>query len=210
VNEDIKVISYIDKLVNAAISQEEAANNNYKNFSKYVKIINRLFEEIDTNNGLMEKILSILIDHDDAYVRKLAAAKAIKINYMVGKAIKVMQEISERKEYGIARIEAAMFLKYNNIDNINSKGLKEEELYCANSIDNSEMETEKVISHIEKYIGKIDSVLHETVTDVYHIDIYHIKPTEKRSYHTFITNGMSHKAMTIPKEAENFKYTELW
>jgi hypothetical protein len=68
---------------------------------------------------------------------------------------------------------------------------------------------EKLSKHVERYIGKIDRVFHEIVSDLVHVDVHHIAPTPERNYHTLVTSGMSDRPMRTPKGAESFRYAEL-
>src|SRR5574340_175752 len=45
---------------------------------------------------------------------------------------------------------------------------------------------EEIENHIEKYFGKIESVFHELVSDLVHIDVFYIKPTPDRNFITLI------------------------
>lgn len=70
--------------------------------------------------------------------------------------------------------------------------------------------TIKVISeHVEKYIGKIDTVFHEIISDLVHLDILIVNPTKEKNYYTLVTCGMSNLPMTVPEGAENFRFAEL-
>lgn len=73
---------------------------------------------------------------------------------------------------------------------------------------NEELDT-KIEEHVTKFLGKSDTVLHEIVSDLIHLDVYHIKPTKERNYHTFITRGMSFLPMDAPKGCEDWRYSEL-
>lgn len=66
-----------------------------------------------------------------------------------------------------------------------------------------------ISEHVEKYIGKIDTVMHEIVSDLIHLDILVVKPTLERNYYSFVTCGMSDLPMAVPEGAENFKFAEL-
>lgn len=72
-----------------------------------------------------------------------------------------------------------------------------------------EPSTEEISAHIEKYVGKIDMVLHELVSEEVHIDIHWVKPAESRPFHTLITSGMSDKPMHTPEGVKNCEYAEL-
>jgi len=69
--------------------------------------------------------------------------------------------------------------------------------------------TKEISEHIEKHIGRIDSVFHELVSDTVHLDIHHVKPCAERPLHTLITAGMSDLAMPVPEEIETPRHMEL-
>lgn len=71
-----------------------------------------------------------------------------------------------------------------------------------------EMCLEEISAHIERHIGKIDTVFHELVSDTVHIDIHHVAPNEDRPLHTLITSGMSDLPMKTPSD-ETPRYLEL-
>jgi len=73
----------------------------------------------------------------------------------------------------------------------------------------SSEDIEQVENHIEQYIGKVDMVWHELISDLVHLDVHHIKPTPERNVHTLITTGMSDLPMSAPENAKDFKYAEL-
>jgi predicted Zn finger-like uncharacterized protein len=73
----------------------------------------------------------------------------------------------------------------------------------------SDETVEAVSAHIEKYIGPIETVYHELISDVVHVDVYWVKPTEERPWHTFVTSGMSDRPMAAPEGAEEYQYGEL-
>jgi hypothetical protein len=66
-----------------------------------------------------------------------------------------------------------------------------------------------ICNHIEQYIGVIDTVFKEVISDVLSIDILIVAPTPNRNYYTLITSGMSELAMKVPDGAEEYQYTEL-
>lgn len=73
----------------------------------------------------------------------------------------------------------------------------------------SKSKIEEISAHIEKYIGTIDMVFHELVSDKVHIDVHWIKPTEQYPFHKLFTTGMSDKSMNAPEGLDDFKYAEL-
>jgi predicted Zn finger-like uncharacterized protein len=68
---------------------------------------------------------------------------------------------------------------------------------------------EGISEHIEQHIGEIDIVYHEMVSDLIHVDVHRVLPTEERPFYTLITSGMSDRPMTVPAGAEAFEYAEL-
>ena len=66
-----------------------------------------------------------------------------------------------------------------------------------------------VSDRIERYIGPVEMVFHEVVSDLVHIDIQWVKPSVARPRHTLITSGMSHLPMTVPDACSEFQYGEL-
>jgi hypothetical protein len=78
----------------------------------------------------------------------------------------------------------------------------------ANLVTLSENDMDLVQNHIEKYIGKVDMVFHELVSDKVHIDICLVNPTSTRNYYTLVTMGMSTLPMNCPQKA--YGYLELY
>ncbi len=63
--------------------------------------------------------------------------------------------------------------------------------------------------HIEQFVGPVEMVFHELVSDLVHIDVHHVRPGPGRDFHTLITTGMSDRPMTVPEDAEDFQFAEL-
>lgn len=72
-----------------------------------------------------------------------------------------------------------------------------------------ESSIDEISGHIEKYVGKIDMVFHELISEQVHIDVHWVKPTKERPFHTLVTSGMSDKSMSTPKGVKNCDYAEL-
>jgi len=72
-----------------------------------------------------------------------------------------------------------------------------------------ERSIERIARHIEAHIGKIEMVFHELISDLVHIDVYWVKPTPGRDFHTLITTGMSDRPMTVPEGEGTSPYAEL-
>ncbi|WP_372894484.1 suppressor of fused domain protein [Stieleria sp.] len=68
---------------------------------------------------------------------------------------------------------------------------------------------ERVEAHIAEHVGEVDSVWHELISDLVHIDVHWVKPSSERPFHTLITTGMSDRPMSPPEGAEELAYAEL-
>ncbi|HEX2746950.1 MAG TPA: suppressor of fused domain protein [Verrucomicrobiales bacterium] len=68
---------------------------------------------------------------------------------------------------------------------------------------------EAITQHIEAHVGKVDLVWHEMVSDLVHIDVHQIAPTEDRPYWTLVTSGMSDLPMPTPPERQEWAFSEL-
>ena len=68
---------------------------------------------------------------------------------------------------------------------------------------------DEISDHIEQYVGKIDSVYHELVSDKVHIDIHIVKPTDERPFYTLVTSGMSDLPMNAPTDLADVAHAEL-
>jgi len=68
---------------------------------------------------------------------------------------------------------------------------------------------EEIEAHIEKHIGKIETVFHEIVSDLIHLDVLFIKATPERPYHVLVTSGVSDEPMKVPKGMEEHNRVEL-
>jgi hypothetical protein len=69
---------------------------------------------------------------------------------------------------------------------------------------------EAVTRHVERHVGPIDFVLHESRSPLVHIDVHHVSPDDDRPFHTLVTSGMSQRAMTVPAGSEDVAYGELF
>jgi predicted Zn finger-like uncharacterized protein len=68
---------------------------------------------------------------------------------------------------------------------------------------------EAISEHIAAHLGAVDGVFHELVSDLVHIDVHMVGPSEDRPYHTLVTSGMSDLPMTVPEGAEEYRHAEL-
>jgi len=68
---------------------------------------------------------------------------------------------------------------------------------------------ERISDHIEEHLGPIATVFHEVVSDLVHIDVHVVAPTEERPWSILVTSGMSEAPMNVPEGAEEFRFAEL-
>jgi hypothetical protein len=66
-----------------------------------------------------------------------------------------------------------------------------------------------ITEHVQAHVGEVASVFHEIISDLVHIDVFYVEPTDAKPYHTLITSGMSDLPMTVPDGAEEFQHAEL-
>lgn len=73
----------------------------------------------------------------------------------------------------------------------------------------NDLNIERITQHIEEHIGQVDGVFHEIVSDLVHIDIHCVEPTDDRPFRTLVTSGMSDLPMTTPADAGDLQFLEL-
>lgn len=60
---------------------------------------------------------------------------------------------------------------------------------------------EAIEAHMASHFGPVDSVFHEVVSDLIHIDVHIIRATDERPFHVLFTTGMSDLPMQLPEDA---------
>jgi hypothetical protein len=68
---------------------------------------------------------------------------------------------------------------------------------------------EEISDHIEKHLGPIETVFHEMISHLVHIDVHYIKPSGRFPWHILVTSGMSDLPMHVPEGLEAHQYAEL-
>ncbi len=68
---------------------------------------------------------------------------------------------------------------------------------------------ESVEQHVEQYIGEVETVFHEIMSDRVHLDVMFVPATDERPYHVLVTSGVSDLPMTVPEGMEDFNRVEL-
>lgn len=66
-----------------------------------------------------------------------------------------------------------------------------------------------VEAHLERFIGPVDTVLHELVSDRIHLDLLHIAASEERPFQVIVTSGMSDLPMRVPDDMPEFARAEV-
>lgn len=66
---------------------------------------------------------------------------------------------------------------------------------------------EAVEAHVARHIGPVESVWHELVSDLIHLDVHVVPPSEERNAYTLFTTGMSDIPMAAPDP--EFRFAEL-
>ncbi len=68
---------------------------------------------------------------------------------------------------------------------------------------------EDIERHLERFVGPVETVLHELVPDRVHLDLLMVPPAKDRPYHVIVTSGMSDLAMNVPEDMAEFARAEL-
>src|SRR5690606_35651519 len=66
-----------------------------------------------------------------------------------------------------------------------------------------------ICAHFTEHVGEASMVFHEIVSDLVHIDVHQIPPSDERPFWTLYTTGMSDRPMSAPEGAEDCRYAEL-
>ena len=68
---------------------------------------------------------------------------------------------------------------------------------------------EDISKHIVRHVGPIETVYHELISNLVHIDIHIVAPSPQRNCYTLVTSGMSDRPMNVPKEVQAPTQVEL-
>lgn len=66
-----------------------------------------------------------------------------------------------------------------------------------------------ISDHVSKHLGPTPMVFHELVSELVHLDVYHVKPAGERQCHTLVTCGMSERPMKTPQGLKGLSHAEL-
>lgn len=67
----------------------------------------------------------------------------------------------------------------------------------------------EISDHIERHLGKVETVFHEILSDTVHIDVHWVKPNDNYPFVRLVTSGMSDLPMSTPGGNSAPKYVEL-
>lgn len=62
---------------------------------------------------------------------------------------------------------------------------------------------EVIEAHVERFVGPVQTVFHEAVSNRVHVDVLCVAPSDERPLWTFVTCGMSARTMAVPEAALN-------
>ena len=68
---------------------------------------------------------------------------------------------------------------------------------------------ESISNHVADKIGPIETVYHELVSDVVHVDVHWVKASDSRPFHVLVTSGMSALPMSVPQGDPSVHHAEL-
>ena len=68
---------------------------------------------------------------------------------------------------------------------------------------------EDIEAHIERFVGKPETVIHEISSEFVHVDVHVVRPTLERNFYTLVTSGMSDLPMKVPEGLEKYRFAEL-
>lgn len=68
---------------------------------------------------------------------------------------------------------------------------------------------EEISAHIDRFVGPVEMVWHEIISDLVHVDLHHVGPTPDRDSHVLITSGMSDRPMCTPEGVAGCQFAEL-
>jgi hypothetical protein len=68
---------------------------------------------------------------------------------------------------------------------------------------------EAISRHVGRYVGKVEHVFHELVSDLVHVDVHLVPPQPNRDFVTLVTSGMSDRPMVLPPGCDAPDHAEL-
>jgi len=74
---------------------------------------------------------------------------------------------------------------------------------------NPALHLEEIEAHLKEHLGEIETVYHEILSDLVHLDILFLPAHRQKPYHTLVTSGVSDSPMAVPAGMEDFSHAEL-
>ena len=68
---------------------------------------------------------------------------------------------------------------------------------------------DEVTAHVERHIGNVETVWHEILSDLIHLDVLLVPATAERPYNVLVTSGVSDEPMKVPEGREMHRRAEL-
>jgi hypothetical protein len=68
---------------------------------------------------------------------------------------------------------------------------------------------ELIEDHMQSVFGPVETVFHELISDLVHLDVHQILPSDEHPYHVLFTTGMSDLPMTLPEGLDIERRAEL-
>lgn len=130
--------------------------------------------------------------------------------YLIEKINNVLLELEILDEVKNIKEETKMFKKIFGGKNDRGKANDGTSIYTYENTESrglgnvaDMMYTEEITDHFDKvFPGRVTNVFHEVISDIVHIDIYFMEPTDEEPFRVVYTTGMSDLPMTLPIELE--------
>jgi len=75
--------------------------------------------------------------------------------------------------------------------------------------ENEGLHLEEIQTHLDEHLGTVETVFHELVSDVIHLDVLFLPAHPDKPYHSLVTSGVSDRPMAVPDDMEDFSRVEL-
>lgn len=110
------IIELIDAFINNAVIQGEATlDGNYKKGNKASNRLMNLGRTMEQERDIAERMLDVLLEHENINVRIWASSIALDLNYKTKLAEETLRNISKIPEAGILGLNAEMSLKVRKL-----------------------------------------------------------------------------------------------
>lgn len=157
--------------------------------------------EIDTSNIFRNPLFSVT-RNEKVDCTKLLIEKGIDVSISYKKEDGELWDALRQARVYARNREIVDIIEKEANKKLKGKVEEKEECDCQDG--------DKVLNHIEKYLGTIDQTISEMIPgSKVKIDINIIKPTKEKDYITLITKGMSDYPMGYSENDGEYKYAEL-